>query len=66
MECAKSELDLFSVALNITAIEAAHWDNIQPHPYFDQSSVKRYDITGTNAHFIDLSATCYIQNNYHT
>ena len=57
MECAKSELDLFSVPPTNTAIEDAHWDNIQPHPNFDQSPVVRYDITGTNSHYLDLSAT---------
>ena len=57
MECAKSELDLFSVPPTNTAIEEGHWDNIQPHPNFDQSPVIRFDITGTNAHYIDLAAT---------
>ena len=57
MECAKSELDLFSVPPTNTAIEDGHWDNIQPHPNFDQSPVVRYDITGTNSHYIDLAAT---------
>jgi len=57
MECAKSELDLFSVPPTNTAIEEGHWDNIQPHPNFDQSPVIRYDITGTNSHYIDLAAT---------
>ena len=56
MECAKSELDLFSVPPTNTAIEDAHWDYIQPHPNFDQSPVVRYDITGTNSHYLDLSA----------
>ena len=41
MECAKSELDLFSVPPTNTAIEDAHWDNIQPHPNFDQSPILR-------------------------
>ena len=57
MECAKSELDLFSVPPTNTAIEEGHWDNIQPHPNFDQSPVIRFDITGTNSHYIDLAAT---------
>ena len=39
-----------------TAIEEGHWDNIQPHPYFDQSPVVRFDITGTNSHYVDLAA----------
>ena len=45
MECAKSELDLFSVPPTNIAIEEGHWDNIQPHPNFDQSPVIRFDIT---------------------
>ena len=57
MECAKSELDLFSVPPTNTAIEEGHWDNIQPHPNFDQSPVVRFDITGTNSHYVDLAAT---------
>ena len=57
MECAKSELDLFSVPPTNTAIEEGHWDNIQPHPNFDQSPVIRFDITGTNSHYVDLAAT---------
>ena len=57
MECAKSELDLFSVPPTNTAIEEGHWDNIQPHPNFDQSPVVRFDITGTNFHYVDLAAT---------
>ena len=57
MECAKSELDLFSVPPTNTAIKDGHWDNIQPHPNFDQSPVVRYDITETNSHYIDLAAT---------
>ena len=46
-ECSKSELDIFS----------GQWDTIQPHPNFDKSPVIRYDITGTNSHYIDLSST---------
>ena len=57
MVCAKSELDLFSVPPTNTAIEEGHWDNIQPHPNFDQSPVVRFDITGTNSHYVDLAAT---------
>ena len=56
-ECAKSELDIFTIPPTQTSIEEAHWDTIIPHPNFDQSTVIRYDITGTNSHYIDLSAT---------
>ena len=57
VECAKSELDIFTIPPTNTAIEERHWDNIQPHPNFDSSPVIRYDITGTNSHYIDLAAT---------
>lgn len=56
-ECAKSELDIFTVPPTQTSIEEAHWDTIVPHPNFDQSTVVRFDVTGTNSHYIDLSAT---------
>ena len=48
MECAKYELDLFSVPPTNKAIEDGHWENIQPHPYFDQSPVVRYKIRRLN------------------
>ena len=57
MECAKSELDIFTVSPTNTVIEEGHWDNIQPHPNFDSSPVISYDITGTNSHFKDLAVT---------
>ena len=57
LECTKSELDLFVVPTTNTAIEEGQWDTIQPHPNYNSSPVIRYDITGTNSHYIDLSAT---------
>ena len=57
MECAKSELDLFSVPPTQTAIEEGVWDVIQPHPNYNTSPVIRFDIPGNNMHYIDVSAT---------
>ena len=34
-ECAKSELDLFSVPPTQTVVEEGVWDTIQPHPNFE-------------------------------
>lgn len=56
-ECAKSELDLFSVPPTQTAIEEGVWDTIQPHQYFEESPIIRFDIPGTNQNYIDLSQT---------
>jgi hypothetical protein len=56
-DCAKSELDLFSVPPTQTVVEEGVWDTIQPHPNFEKSSVITFDIPGTNIHYIDLSQT---------
>ena len=56
-ECAKSELDLFSVPPTQTVVEEGVWDTIQPHPNFESSRVVKFDIPGTNVNYIDLSQT---------
>ena len=56
-ECAKSELDLFSVPPTQTVVEEGVWDTIQPHSNFSTNSVIKFDIPGTNIHYIDLSQT---------
>jgi len=57
IECAKSELDLFSVPPTQTSIEEGVWDVIQPHLNFDTSPVIRFDIPGNNLHYIDMAST---------
>ena len=57
IECAKSELDLFSVPHTQTAIVDGSWDTIYPYPDFEQGATIRFDITGTNNHYISLAET---------
>jgi len=56
-ECAKSELDLFSIPPTQTSIEEGVWDNIYPQPNFQESAVLRFDIPGTNNHYLNLGET---------
>jgi hypothetical protein len=56
-ECAKSELDLFSVPPTQTSIEESSWDIIYPTGNFDLSNTITFNIHGTNTHYINLSET---------
>ena len=56
-ECSKSELDLFSIPPTQTAIEEGAWDTILPHPNLREGQTIRFDIPGTNSHYIDMSQT---------
>ena len=56
-ECAKSELDIFSVPPTQTSIEEGVWDTISPHPNFESNSVIRFDVTGTNSSYVNLAET---------
>ena len=46
-ECAKSELDLFSVPPTQTSVIESSWDCIYPHPNFKNATQIRFDIAGS-------------------
>jgi hypothetical protein len=56
-DCVKSELDIFSVPPTQTSVEDGVWDTIHPHSGYQENSVMRFDIPGTNTNYIDLSQT---------
>lgn len=55
-ECYKSELDLFSVPPTQIAVESGVWDNIKPHPNFDQGTIT-FEIPRDGSHYLDLAQT---------
>ena len=56
-ECAKSELDLFTVPPTQTIIEDGVWDIIEASKTINENSVITFEIPGSNDSYIDLSAT---------
>ena len=56
-ECAKSELDLFSVPPTQTSVIESSWDCIYPHPNFKNATQIRFDIAGSNSHYLNLAET---------
>src|SRR5574343_27959 len=57
LECTKSELDIFSVPHTKTSVVEGSWHTIYPYPDFELGSTIRFDITGTNTHYINLAET---------
>lgn len=55
-ECAKSELDLFTVPPTQKAMELGEWIHIQPHSNYHEGTIQ-FDYMGTANQYLNLSET---------
>jgi hypothetical protein len=54
-ECAKSELDLFSIPPTRTSMETSKTVVVKPKTTLNESNIRDFEITGAKGVYIDLS-----------